>query len=112
MTNVHKEGEYKHEGTVEAVYLMKNMTVEVIADGIHDNKAEVRRSEQPAKAFLENGCDYAQSTDSRHLESVASSDNWSLKQLSGPRDKSCRNRGTNAYVNRARNRWFGQGRRR
>lgn len=35
MTSVHKEGEYKHEGTVEAVYLMKNMTVEVIADGIH-----------------------------------------------------------------------------
>ena len=35
MTSVHKEGIYKHEGTVEAVYLTDGITVEVIADGIH-----------------------------------------------------------------------------
>lgn len=35
MTNVHNEREYKHAGTVESVYLMDNMTVECIADGIH-----------------------------------------------------------------------------
>ena len=35
MTSVHKEREFKHEGTVEAVYLMRGLSVEVIADGIH-----------------------------------------------------------------------------
>lgn len=35
MTSVHNEREYKHAGTVESVYLMDNMTVECIADGIH-----------------------------------------------------------------------------
>lgn len=35
MTSVHKNREYKYEGTVEGVYLMKDMTVEVVADGIH-----------------------------------------------------------------------------
>ena len=35
MTAVHKEGVYKHEGTVEGIYLTERMTVEVIADGIH-----------------------------------------------------------------------------
>ena len=35
MTGNHKEGEYKHEGTVESVYLLDGMTVEMIADGIH-----------------------------------------------------------------------------
>lgn len=35
MTGNHKEGEYKHEGTVESVYLIDGMTVEMIADGIH-----------------------------------------------------------------------------
>lgn len=35
MTNVHNEREFKHAGTVESVYLMDNMTVECIADGIH-----------------------------------------------------------------------------
>lgn len=35
MTSVHKNGMYKREGTVEAVYLMPEMTVEIIADGIH-----------------------------------------------------------------------------
>lgn len=35
MTGVHKEREYKKEGTIEAVYLMDGMTVELIADGIH-----------------------------------------------------------------------------
>ena len=35
MTSVHKDREYKHEGTVEGIYLMKDMTVEVVADGIH-----------------------------------------------------------------------------
>ena len=29
MTSVHKDREYKHEGTVEGIYLMKDMTVEV-----------------------------------------------------------------------------------
>lgn len=35
MTGNHKEGEYKHEGTVESVYILDGMTVEMIADGIH-----------------------------------------------------------------------------
>lgn len=35
MTNVHNVREYKHEGTVESIYLIPEMTVEVIADGKH-----------------------------------------------------------------------------
>ena len=35
MTGNHKEGPYKYEGTVEAVYLNDGITVEMIADGIH-----------------------------------------------------------------------------
>lgn len=35
MTTSHKHGIYKHEGTVEAVYLNDGIDVEVIADGIH-----------------------------------------------------------------------------
>lgn len=35
MTNTRKTGVYKHEGTVESVYLMDGINVEVIADGIH-----------------------------------------------------------------------------
>ena len=35
MTAVHKEGIYKREGTVEGVYLVPDMTVELVADGIH-----------------------------------------------------------------------------
>lgn len=35
MPGFHKRREYKYEGTVESVYLMDNMTVEVIADGKH-----------------------------------------------------------------------------
>lgn len=35
MTGNHKEGVYKHEGTVESVYLIDGITVEMIADGIH-----------------------------------------------------------------------------
>ncbi len=35
MTAMHKEGIYKRAGTVEGVYLVPDMTVEVIADGIH-----------------------------------------------------------------------------
>ncbi len=35
MTSVHNVKEYKHEGTVESVYLIPEMTVEVIADGKH-----------------------------------------------------------------------------
>ena len=35
MTGNHKEGEYKHEGTVESVYLLDGINVEMIADGIH-----------------------------------------------------------------------------
>lgn len=35
MTGNHKEGPYKHEGTVEAVYVNDGITVEMIADGIH-----------------------------------------------------------------------------
>lgn len=35
MTTSHKNGIYKHEGTVEAVYLMDGINVEVIGDGIH-----------------------------------------------------------------------------
>ncbi len=35
MTGFHNVREFKHAGTVESVYLMENMDVEVIADGIH-----------------------------------------------------------------------------
>lgn len=35
MPGFHNVREYKHAGTVESVYLMENMNVEVIADGIH-----------------------------------------------------------------------------
>lgn len=35
MTGVHKDREFKHEGTIESVYLMDGMTVELVADGIH-----------------------------------------------------------------------------
>ncbi len=35
MPGFHKRREYKYEGTVESVYLMEGMTVEVIADGRH-----------------------------------------------------------------------------
>lgn len=35
MTAVHKEGIYKRGGTVEGIYLVPEMTVEVVADGIH-----------------------------------------------------------------------------
>lgn len=42
MTGVHREGEYKREGTVEGIYLTDEMTVEVIADGIHVPPALLR----------------------------------------------------------------------
>lgn len=35
MPGFHNVREFKHAGTVESVYLMENMTVEMIADGIH-----------------------------------------------------------------------------
>lgn len=35
MPGFHNNREYKHEGTVESIYLMDSMTVEMIADGIH-----------------------------------------------------------------------------
>ena len=35
MTASHKEGMFRHAGTVEAVYLTDGMNVEMIADGIH-----------------------------------------------------------------------------
>ena len=35
MPGFHKRREYKYEGTVESIYLIDDMTVEVIADGIH-----------------------------------------------------------------------------
>ena len=35
MPGFHKRREYKYEGTVESIYLMNDMTVEVVADGIH-----------------------------------------------------------------------------
>lgn len=42
MTGVHNVREYKHEGTIESVYLMPEMTVEVIADGKHVPPAILR----------------------------------------------------------------------
>lgn len=35
MPGFHKRREYKYKGTVESIYLMDDMTVEVVADGIH-----------------------------------------------------------------------------
>jgi len=42
MTSVHNIREYKHEGTVESVYLIPDMTVELIADGKHIPPAILR----------------------------------------------------------------------
>ncbi len=42
MTGFHKQREFKHEGTVESVYLIDDMTVELIADGIHVPPAILR----------------------------------------------------------------------
>lgn len=35
MPGFHKRREYKYEGTVESVYLIDDMTIELIADGVH-----------------------------------------------------------------------------
>jgi N-acetylglucosamine-6-phosphate deacetylase len=36
MTGVHRAGEFKHEGTIESIYLMSDeLTVELVGDGIH-----------------------------------------------------------------------------
>ena len=35
MTSVHKVREYKHEGTIEGIYLVDDMSVELVGDGIH-----------------------------------------------------------------------------
>lgn len=35
MTGVHKVREFKYEGTIESIYLMDDMTVELVCDGIH-----------------------------------------------------------------------------
>lgn len=42
MTSVHKRREFKHEGTIEGVYLIDGMSVELIADGIHVPPAILR----------------------------------------------------------------------
>ena len=42
MTTVHKNREFKHEGTIESIYLMDEMSVELIADGIHIPPAVLR----------------------------------------------------------------------
>lgn len=42
MTSVHNVREYKHEGTVESVYLIPEMNVEVISDGKHVPPAILR----------------------------------------------------------------------
>ena len=35
MPGFHNKREYKYEGTVESVYLIDDMTIECVADGIH-----------------------------------------------------------------------------
>lgn len=42
MSGIHKQREYKHEGTIESVYLVPEMTVELVADGIHVPPAILR----------------------------------------------------------------------
>ena len=42
MTGVHKRREYKYEGTIESIYLMDDMSVELVADGIHVPPAILR----------------------------------------------------------------------
>ena len=42
MTSVHKRREFKHEGTIEGIYLIDDMSVELIADGIHVPPAILR----------------------------------------------------------------------
>ncbi|MDR1500260.1 MAG: N-acetylglucosamine-6-phosphate deacetylase [Tannerellaceae bacterium] len=42
MTGVHREGVFKREGTIESIYLMDGITVELVADGIHVPPAILR----------------------------------------------------------------------
>lgn len=42
MSGIHKQREYKYEGTIESVYLVPEMTVELVADGIHVPPAILR----------------------------------------------------------------------
>ena len=42
MSGVHKQREYTHEGAIESIYLVPEMTVELIADGIHVPPAILR----------------------------------------------------------------------
>jgi N-acetylglucosamine-6-phosphate deacetylase len=43
MTGVHKQGEFKHEGAIESVYLLRDrLTVELVGDGIHVPPALMR----------------------------------------------------------------------
>ena len=42
MTSVHKRREFKYEGTIEGIYLIDEMSVELIADGIHVPPAILR----------------------------------------------------------------------
>lgn len=74
MKGFHKEGEYKHEGTVESVYLLRDMTVELIADGRHVPPAILRLVYQikgventslVTDALAPAGCDSAVAFDER-----------------------------------------------
>ncbi len=42
MTGVHKRREFKYEGTIESIYLHDDITVELVADGIHVPPAMLR----------------------------------------------------------------------
>ncbi|MDR1918672.1 MAG: N-acetylglucosamine-6-phosphate deacetylase [Tannerellaceae bacterium] len=42
MSGVHKEGGFKREGTIESVFLMDELTVELVGDGIHVPPAILR----------------------------------------------------------------------
>ncbi|MBQ6572669.1 MAG: N-acetylglucosamine-6-phosphate deacetylase [Alistipes sp.] len=42
MTGVHKRREFKYEGTIESIYLLDDITVELVADGIHVPPAILR----------------------------------------------------------------------
>lgn len=74
MTGFHNVREFKHAGTVESVYLMQDMDVEVIADGIHvpipmlrlvRNIKGVERTALITDALAVTACDNAKAFDPR-----------------------------------------------
>lgn len=66
MSGVHKVREFKHEGAIESIYLMDDMTVELVGDGIHVPPAIlklVHKFKGPGKIALVTDAMYAAAWD-------------------------------------------------